>query len=133
MDAPSPSMFDRVFPLTILVLLGLALPTALLLINRFGNRWAIGRRDADPGKHEPYECGLTSTAGGAGERFPVKFYLVAMLFLAFDIEVAFLYPWAMALRDLRWLGVVQVLVFFVILAAGYLYVWRKGALNWDRA
>ncbi len=58
--------------------------------------------------------------------------LVSMIFLLFDIEVAFLYPWAMAIRDLRWLGFVQVLVFFAILAAGYAYVWKKRALDWDR-
>jgi len=55
-----------------------------------------------------------------------------MIFLLFDIEVAFLYPWAMAIRDLQWMGFVQVLVFFVILAAGYAYVWKKGVLDWNR-
>ena len=71
-------------------------------------------------------------SGDARERHSVKFYLVAMIFLLFDIEVAFLYPWAMAIRDLRWLGFVQVLVFFVILVAGYAYVWKKGVLDWNR-
>ena len=70
--------------------------------------------------------------GDARERHSVKFYLVAMIFLLFDIEVAFLYPWAMAIRDLRWTGFVQVLVFFVILVAGYAYVWKKGVLDWNR-
>ena len=68
--------------------------------------------------------------GDARERQSVKFYLVAMIFLLFDIEVAFLYPWAMALRDLGWPGFVQVALFFVILLTGYVYVWRKGALDW---
>ena len=60
----------------------------------------------------------------------MKFYLVAMIFLLFDIEVAFLYPWAMALRDLGWNGLVQVVLFMLLLVAGYVYVWRKGALDW---
>jgi NADH-quinone oxidoreductase subunit A len=68
--------------------------------------------------------------GDARERQSVKFYLVAMIFLLFDIEVAFLYPWAMALRDLGWNGFVQVLLFMLLLLAGYVYVWRKGALDW---
>ena len=70
--------------------------------------------------------------GDARERQSVKFYLVAMIFLLFDIEVAFLYPWAMALRDLGWIGFVQVLTFFALLATGYVYVWRKGAFDWRR-
>ena len=68
--------------------------------------------------------------GDARERQSVKFYLVAMIFLLFDIEVAFLYPWAMALRDLGWAGFVQVVLFMLLLLAGYVYVWRKGALDW---
>ena len=67
----------------------------------------------------------------ARERQSVKFYLVAMIFLLFDIEVAFLYPWAMALRDLGWNGFVQVVLFMLLLMAGYVYVWRKGALDWS--
>jgi NADH-quinone oxidoreductase subunit A len=61
---------------------------------------------------------------------PVKFYLVAMIFLLFDIEIAFLYPWALAVRELRWTGFIQLIVFFLILLAGYVYVWRKGVFNW---
>ena len=68
--------------------------------------------------------------GDARERQSVKFYLVAMIFLLFDIEVAFLYPWAMALRDLGWNGFIQVVLFMLLLLAGYVYVWRKGALDW---
>ena len=68
--------------------------------------------------------------GDARERQSVKFYLIAMIFLLFDIEVAFLYPWAMALRDLGWPGFVQIVVFFLILLVGYIYVWRKGVLDW---
>jgi NADH-quinone oxidoreductase subunit A len=84
-----------------------------------------------PEKLAPYECGMPPV-GDARERHPVKFYLVAMIFLLFDIEVAFLYPWAMAVRELRWNGFIQLIVFFAILTAGYVYVWRKGVLDWGR-
>jgi NADH-quinone oxidoreductase subunit A len=80
-------------------------------------------------KSAPYECGMPPV-GDARERMSVKFYLVAMIFLLFDIEVAFLYPWAMALRDLGWPGFLQVVLFMALLLAGYVYVWRKGALDW---
>ena len=68
--------------------------------------------------------------GDARERHPVKFYLVAMIFLLFDIEIAFLYPFAMALRSLGWAGFAQLAVFFAIMLTGYIYVWRKGIFNW---
>jgi len=68
--------------------------------------------------------------GDARERQSVKFYLIAMIFLLFDIEVAFLYPWAMTMRQLSWTGLIQIVVFFLILAVGYIYIWRKGVLNW---
>ena len=89
----------------------------------------LGPRKPTPEKLAPYECGMPPV-GDARERQSVKFYLVAMIFLLFDIEVAFLYPWAMALRELGWTGFVQVVLFMVLLLAGYVYVWRKGALDW---
>jgi NADH-quinone oxidoreductase subunit A len=89
----------------------------------------LGPRKPTPEKLAPYECGMPAV-GDARDRQSVKFYLVAMIFLLFDIEVAFLYPWAMALRDLGWNGFVQVLLFMALLLAGYVYVWRKGALDW---
>ena len=89
----------------------------------------LGPSKPTPEKSAPYECGMPPV-GNARERQSVKFYLVAMIFLLFDIEVAFLFPWAMSLRDLGWTGFAQVVLFFVLLAAGYAYVWRKGALDW---
>ena len=89
----------------------------------------LGPRKPTVEKSAPYECGMPPV-GDARERQSVKFYLVAMIFLLFDIEVAFLYPWAMALRDLGWTGFVQVVLFMLLLLAGYVYVWRKGALDW---
>ena len=112
--------------LSILIMLGLGAGFALvsvLLSNVLGPRKPTAEKEA------PYECGMPPV-GDARERQSVKFYLVAMIFLLFDIEVAFLYPWAMALRDLGWTGFVQVLLFMALLLAGYVYVWRKGALDW---
>src|SRR5512136_910625 len=91
----------------------------------------LGPRKPRPEKLAPYECGMPPVSD-ARERHPIKFYLIAMIFLLFDIEVAFLYPWAMALRDLSWAGLAQIAVFFAILIAGYAYVWRKGALTWEK-
>src|SRR3954466_12194749 len=89
----------------------------------------LGPRKPSPEKLAPYECGMPPV-GDAHERMSVKFYLVAMIFLLFDIEVAFLYPWALALRDLGWPGLVQGGLFMLRFLAGYVYVWRKGALDW---
>ena len=89
----------------------------------------LGPRNPTPEKLAPYECGMPAV-GDARERQSVKFYLVAMIFLLFDIEVAFLYPWAVALRDLGWPGLVQIVTFFLILLVGFVYVWRKGILDW---
>ena len=89
----------------------------------------LGPRKPSAEKSAAYECGMPPV-GDARERHPVKFYLVAMIFLLFDIEVAFLYPWAMAVRDLRWTGFFQILVFFALLLGGYVYIWKKGVLDW---
>ena len=112
--------------IVLLALLGVAFALGSIIMARL-----LGPRHPTAEKEAPYECGMPPV-GDARERHSVKFYLVAMIFLLFDIEVAFLYPWAMALRDLRWMGFIQVLVFFVILVAGYTYVWKKGAQKWDR-
>ena len=91
----------------------------------------LGPRNPTPEKQAPYECGMPPV-GDARERQSVKFYLVAMIFLLFDIEVAFLYPWAVALRDLGWPGLLQIVLFFLVLLGGYAYIWRKGALDWQK-
>src|SRR6201987_1923560 len=89
----------------------------------------LGPKKPTAEKLAPYECGMPPV-GDARERQSVKFYLVAMIFLLFDIEVAFLYPWAMALRGLGWPGFVQLGLFILLLLSGYVYVWRKGVLEW---
>ncbi len=133
-SAPTdPSVFDMVFPLTMLLVLGMAVPAALLGINALLSRFiAHGTRNTNPAKHEPYESGLPATVGSVGERFDIKFYLVAMLFLAFDIEVAFLYPWAIHFKQGGWEMVAFLVVFLVLLEVGYIYLYKKGALDWDK-
>jgi len=127
-----PSIFDIVFPLTILVLIGLAIPAGMLVANHLLSRWALGRKIDNPGKDQPVESGLTATVGTANERFSVKFYLIAMLFLAFDLEVAFLYPWAMHFHHGQgWSMIWLLLPFLVMLEVGYLYLYKKGALDWE--
>src|SRR3954465_2387913 len=110
------------------ILIMIALGAGFALVSVVLSR-LLGPRKPSPEKSAPYECGMPPV-GGAHERMSVKFYLVAMIFLLFDIEVAFLYPWALALRDLGWPGFVQVVLFMLLLLAGYVYVWRKGALDW---
>src|SRR5881392_2032040 len=89
----------------------------------------LGPRHPTPEKSAPYECGMPPV-GDARERQSVKFYLVAMIFLLFDIEVAFLYPWAVAFRELGAPGFWQLVTFMALLVTGYVYVWRKGAFDW---
>ena len=114
--------------LSILLLFGVAVGFGAFTV--FISQW-LGPRVVTPEKLAPYECGVPPV-GDARERQSIKFYLIAMIFLLFDIEVAFLYPWALAFRspELRWAGFFQILVFFLILAVGYIYIWRKGVLNW---
>ena len=115
--------------LGIVIMMGLAMAFAGVMI---GLGLLLGPKNPTPEKMAPYECGMPAV-GDARERQSVKFYLVAMIFLLFDIEVAFLYPWAMALRDLGWAGLIQIVTFLLILSVGYVYVWRKGILDWGPA
>src|SRR5881394_3055654 len=118
-------LMDGWLGVVIMVVLGVGFAGVMI-----GLSVLLGPKNPTPEKLAPYECGMPAV-GDARERMSVKFYLVAMIFLLFDIEVAFLYPWAMALRDLGWAGFVQVLLFMALLSAGYIYVWRKGALDWS--
>ncbi len=111
----------------ILIMIGLGVGFAggSVLLSQF-----LGPRKPTPEKMAPYECGMPPV-GDARERQSVKFYLVAMVFLLFDIEVAFLYPWAIAFKDLGAFGFWQVVTFFALLSTGYIYVWRRGAFDWS--
>ena len=89
----------------------------------------LGRPRPTPEKLSTYECGVVPV-GTARERFPIKFYLVCMLFILFDVEAAFLYPWALIFRDLGVFGLVEMGVFIAVLAAGFVYEWKIGAMDW---
>jgi len=112
-------------PILIMIGLGAGFAAGNVFLSQF-----LGPRKPSPEKSAPYECGMPPV-GDARERQSVKFYLVAMIFLLFDIEVAFLYPWAIAFRDLGMTGYVQLVTFFAILVTGYIYVWRKGVFDWS--
>jgi NADH-quinone oxidoreductase subunit A len=90
----------------------------------------LGPRRPNPEKLSPYECGIVPV-GSARERFSVKFYLIAMLFIVFDMEIAFLYPWAVAFKQLGWFGLAGMATFLAILLVGYFYAWQKGGLEWE--
>jgi len=93
--------------------------------------FVLGMRKPSAAKLAPYECGM-KPVGTARDRFSVKFYLVAMLFLLFDIEAVFLFPWAVVYHDLKLFGFFEMLAFIAAILAGYIYVWKKGALEWER-
>ena len=91
--------------------------------------YVLGQRHRDRATGEPYESGITST-GTARIRFDVKFYLIAMFFVIFDVETVFIFAWAVALREAGWAGYIEILVFIGILIAALVYLWRLGALEW---
>ncbi len=90
----------------------------------------LGPRNRTATKQLPFECGSVSVGSVREMRFNVKFYLVAMLFILFDVEVIFMYPWAVVLKEISWLGFFEMVSFMVVLLVGLIYVWRKGVLDW---
>lgn len=114
--------------MTILLVLAACVPLILLFAN-----WVLhpGRVKNKAIKETSYECGIARVSGTSDERYPVKYYMVAMLFLVFDLEVAFLYPWTIEFLNISgWSPLFILLGFLVILEAGYTYIYRKGVLNW---
>ncbi len=109
-----------------------AFAVALLIAGIFIGAGALlaPRRRGASAKTEAFECG-NAPSGPAWGRFSVKFYLPAILFVVFDVEVVFMYPWALLFRKLGWFGLGEMAVFMLVLAIGLAYVWRKGALEWD--
>lgn len=89
----------------------------------------LGEKKESPEKARPYECGVIPT-GLARFRYPVPFYMVAIFFLIFDVEAAFIFSWAVAFRDLGWLGWLEIFFFIFVLIVGLFYIWRKGGLEW---
>lgn len=90
----------------------------------------LGQRKPSALKQAPYECGMT-TLGSSFRRIPIKYYIIAMLFLIFDIEVVFLYPWAVVFKEFRVFAFLSTAVFLGILILAYIYIWKKGALEWE--
>jgi NADH-quinone oxidoreductase subunit A len=121
----SPSPLDAYLPLLIVLLLAGGLAVAIALVTA-----QLGPRRPNAIKSQTFECG-SETIGSARQRFAVKFYVVALLFIVFDVEAVFLYPWAVNFNFLRWFGYVEMLVFASTLVVGLIYVWKKGALNWE--
>ena len=117
-------MLFSYLPIFILILLVAGFALAILFVSH-----VLGPRRPTAAKLAPYECGI-DPVGSARERFSVKFYLVAMLFIVFDIEIVFLYPWAVILNSLRLFGLVEMILFLGILLIGLLYVWKRGGLEW---
>lgn len=126
---PPPSLADYI-PLLVLLIFAVLLAGVLV-----GLSWILGPKKPSAAKLAPYECGVTPV-GSARERFPVKFYLIAMLFIVFDIETVFLYPWAVTFTQwnshaMQLFSLFEMIVFIVILFVGYIYVWKKGAFEWE--
>ena len=120
------SLTETYFPVLVQALVAMALAAGLLTAS-----YLLGKRVRNKVKDMPYESGIVPT-GDARQRFSVKFYLVAMLFILFDIEAIFLYPWAVVFRDLRMAGFVEMLIFVVLILSGFFYIWKKGALDWSK-
>ncbi|MBI5157080.1 MAG: NADH-quinone oxidoreductase subunit A [Acidimicrobiia bacterium] len=114
-------------PIAIMFGIAVGFAVASLVLSRL-----IGPKNPTPEKLEPYECGIVPLQDPV-QRFPVKFYLVAMLFVIFDIEIVFLFAWAVRFHDLGWYGVGAVGVFTLLLIETLVYVWKRGALDWNIA
>ena len=125
MNPVDPNSTAAFVPILMMVVVATAFALGSILASYY-----LGRRINDPAKAMPYECGITPV-GNARERFHTRFYLVAMLFIVFDIETVFLYPWAVVYKQLAMFGLIEMAVFIAILLAGLIYVWGKGALEWD--
>ena len=113
--------------LPILIFLGIAVVLAAALV---GASLLLARQSPDPEKLSPYECGFEAF-DDARSRFDVRFYLVSLLFIIFDLEVAFLFPWAISLGDIGMPGFWSMVIFLAVLTVGFAYEWRKGALDWE--
>lgn len=113
------------FPVLIMFLVAGAIVTLMVNASRL-----LGPRNKTAAKLDPFECGNESS-GSAWGRFSVRFYLTAILFIVFDVEVVFMYPWALVFRELGWFGLSTMAIFVSVLALGLVYEWRKGALEWE--
>lgn len=121
-----PTSYPEVyFPVLVQIVIAAVVAAALITISV-----VLGKRARSPLKDTPYESGM-APVGSAHERFSVKFYLVGMIFILFDIEAVFLYPWAVVYRQLKLFGFFEMAIFIALVMGGFFYVWRKGALDWS--
>jgi NADH-quinone oxidoreductase subunit A len=121
-----PTSYSEVyFPILVQFLIAIVIAGGMLATSAI-----LGHRVRSRAKDMPYECGI-APEGSTRERFSVKFYLVAMIFILFDIETVFLYPWAVVYRELKLFGFVEMLIFVVLILSGFYYIWKKGALSWS--
>ncbi len=120
-------MLSPYIPIVVLFVVAAAFAVLSVTVAPF-----VGPRRYNRAKLDAYECGIEPTPQPiGGSRFPVKFYLTAMLFIVFDIEIIFLYPWAVASKSLGLLGLVEIVLFIATVFIAYAYVWRRGGLDWD--
>jgi NADH-quinone oxidoreductase subunit A len=117
---------ETYFPVLVQIVIAAAVAGALVFLSTF-----LGKRVRDRAKDMPYESGMRPI-GSARERFSVKYYLVAIVFILFDIEAIFLYPWAVVYRELKLFACFEMLLFIVLILAGFFYIWKKGALDWSK-
>lgn len=118
-------MLENYLPILVFIGLGVGIATLLIIVGSL-----ISPRHPDPAKLSQYECGF-EPFGDARLKFDVRYYLVAILFIIFDLEVAFLFPWAILLKDMAWSGVIAMGIFLALLVIGFIYEWKKGALEWE--
>jgi NADH-quinone oxidoreductase subunit A len=117
---------EQYFPVLLQAVIAIVIAAGLVGLSAL-----LGHKVKNRVKDSAYECGMTPV-GTARERFSVKFYLVAMLFILFDIEAVFLYPWAVVYRELKMFAFLEMLLFIVLILAGFFYIWKKGALDWSQ-
>lgn len=122
-------MLENYFPLLIFVIVGVAVGVLPLVLTK-GLTILLGNDNPDSAKLSPYECGFEAFED-ARMKFDVRYYLVAILFILFDLEIAFMFPWAIVFQELGWFGFWSMMVFLGILVAGFIYEWKKGALDWE--
>jgi NADH-quinone oxidoreductase subunit A len=118
-------MLAEYFPILLFILVGLAVGVVPMLLGKL-----LGPNRPDPEKLSPYECGFEAFED-ARMKFDVRYYLVAILFILFDLEIAFLFPWAAVINDIGFPGFISMMVFLAILTVGFVYEWMKGALEWE--
>ena len=122
-------MLENYFPILLFILVGIAFGAVPLLLGEVLSR-VLGVNRPDPEKLSPYECGFEAFED-AHMKFDVRYYLIAILFILFDLEIAFLFPWAVVLREIGFFGFMSMMVFLGILVVGFIYEWMKGALEWE--